>query len=126
MSKGGGVLIDPTAQNLHPRVHSWPAIMKVASPLDQQSWIFGHLASSHTVCSLLSLTADFVSLYIFCCSPLGRLVLNHEGSLSRVLILGLFLAMGSCLPLIFSPPQYIPCVAYQKDVLEAIFSSYSK
>ena len=42
---GGGVLMVPTAQNRHARVHSWPAIMNVASPLAQQSWILGHLAS---------------------------------------------------------------------------------
>ena len=37
-----GRLMVPTAQNRHPRVHSCPAIMKVASPLAQHSWMFGH------------------------------------------------------------------------------------
>ena len=73
----------PTAQNRHPRVHSWPAIMKVASPLAQQSCMFGHRASWHTVCRVLSLTAAFVLLYMACCSPDGRAVLNHGGSRSR-------------------------------------------
>ena len=39
--------------------------------------MLGHLASSQTVCNLLSLTADFVWLKIACCSPVGKLVLNH-------------------------------------------------
>ena len=87
----------PTAQNLHALVHSWPAIMKVASPLDQQSWIFGHLASSQTVCSLLSFTEALVSLNKRCCSPVGNLVLNQLGNLRFGLLAGLLSAIGRCL-----------------------------
>ena len=48
-SNGGGVLMVPTAQKRQPLVHSWPAIINVASPLAQQSWMFGQRASWQTV-----------------------------------------------------------------------------
>jgi hypothetical protein len=77
--------------------------MKVASPLDQHSWILGHFASSQTVCNLLSLTEAFVSLNIFCCLPVGSLVLNQGGSLLLGLFTGLSLAIGKCLEAIEFP-----------------------
>ena len=52
----------PTAQNLQPRVQTSPATMNVAVPLPQQSCMFGHLASSQTVCKPCSWTLDIVSL----------------------------------------------------------------
>ena len=70
----------PTAQNLHPRVHTSPAIMKVAVPLPQQSWMLGHLASSQTVCNPCSCTFDLVSLNRLCAFPMGSVVLNQGGS----------------------------------------------
>jgi len=44
----------PTSQNGQRRVHLSPMIMKVAVPLPKHSPMFGHEASSHTVCSLCS------------------------------------------------------------------------
>ena len=70
----------PTAQNLHPRVQTSPAIMKVAVPLPQQSCMFGHRASSQTVCNPCSWTLDFVSLNRLWAFPVGSVVLNQEGS----------------------------------------------
>ena len=102
-SSGGGVLIVPTAQNLHPLVHSCPAIMNVASPLDQHSWILGHLASSQTVCNLLSLTDAFVSLNNLCCSPVGNLVLNQLGNRFCGFLTVSVVAMGRCLDVIVIP-----------------------
>ena len=94
----------PTAQKRHPRVHSWPAIMNVASPLAQHSWMFGQRASSQTVWSLLSLTAALVVLKVACCSPLGRLVRNQAGRRrdgERGLVC---VAIGSGFPAIDCPP----------------------
>lgn len=93
----------PTAQNLQPLVHSWPAIMKVASPLDQQLWMLGHLASSHTVCNLLSLTLDFVCRKTFCSSPLGREVLNQSGNLLALGVLSWLAILSERGPEEFSP-----------------------
>src|SRR6056300_1640331 len=72
--------------------------MKVASPLAQHSWMFGHRASSQTVWSLLSLTADFVVLNTACCSPVGRLVRNHSGRRRRLGEDLAFEAMGRGFP----------------------------
>ena len=44
----------PTSQNGQRRVHLSPMIMNVAVPLPKHSPMFGHDASSHTVCSLCS------------------------------------------------------------------------
>ena len=44
----------PTSQNGQRRVHLSPMIMNVAVPLPKHSPMFGHEASSHTVCSLCS------------------------------------------------------------------------
>ena len=93
----------PTAQKRQPLVHSCPAIMKVASPLDQHSWMLGHFASSQTVCNLLSLTDALVSLNILCCLPVGSLVLNHGGKRLFGLLAGLSLAIGKCLEAIEFP-----------------------
>src|SRR5690606_35044205 len=38
-----------TSQKLQRRVHTSPRIMKVAVPWPKHSWMFGQLASSHTV-----------------------------------------------------------------------------
>ncbi len=40
-----------TSQNPHRRVHLSPRIRNVASRSSQHSEMFGHIASSHTVCS---------------------------------------------------------------------------
>ena len=49
-----------TAQKRHPRVHVSPRIMIVAVPVSpfQHSPRFGHMASSHTVASLRSLSPE--------------------------------------------------------------------
>tara|TARA_X000001036_G_scaffold436479_1_gene479713 strand:+ start:1582 stop:1935 length:354 start_codon:yes stop_codon:yes gene_type:complete len=99
--------------------------MNVASPLAQQSWIFGHRASWQTVCNVLSFTAALVLLKIACCSPDGSVVRNQLGSLSRFgfgrRAGGVLLAIGSCLPGILAPPYFTPRFAYQKGVLWAFF-----
>ena len=108
----------PTAQNRQPLVHSWPAIMNVASPLAQQSWMFGHRASWQTVCRVLSLTAAFVVLKIACCSPDGRAVLNQGGSRSRFGFGreagGVRSAIGSGLPDIALSPYELPTACLSK------------
>ncbi len=50
-SVGSGGLGRPwaTSQNEQRRVHTSPRIMKVAVPWPKHSWMFGQLASSHTV-----------------------------------------------------------------------------
>ena len=50
-SEGSGGLGRPwaTSQNEQRRVHTSPRIMKVAVPWPKHSWMFGQLASSHTV-----------------------------------------------------------------------------
>lgn len=119
-SSGGGARVVPTAQNLHARVHSWPAIMNVASPLAQHSWMFGHLASWQTVWRALSLTADLVSLNMACCLPFGRVVLNQLGNRSRFFLgrddADEEVAIVSCLPVMTAPPHISPCYAHQKGV----------
>jgi hypothetical protein len=115
-SRGGGRLMVPTAQKRQPRVHSCPAIMKVASPLAQHSWMFGHRASSQTVCSLLSLTADFVRLNAACCSPVGRLVRNQSGRRRRGAEGLLLEAMGRGFPTIVAPPFSSPKCCCPKKV----------
>jgi hypothetical protein len=82
--------------------------MNVASPLAQQSWIFGQRASWQTVWSALSFTAAFVLLKSACSLPDGSDVLNHDGSRSRFGLArnagGVLLAIGSCLPDTSAPP----------------------
>ena len=107
----------PTAQNRQPRVHSWPAIMNVASPLAQHSWMFGQRASSQTVWSMLSFTAALVLLKAACCSPLGKLVRNQSGKRRFGAGTGLELAMGSCLPVTMLP-LYFPQLVDIKKVCE--------
>ena len=108
-SRGGGLLMVPTAQNLHPLVHSCPATMKVASFAAQHSWMFGHLASWQTVWSMFSVTVAFVSLNFFCRSPDGNLVLNQSGN--RVLVL----AIVSFLTVKLNPPYLSRRDAVQKE-----------
>src|SRR5699024_10470988 len=66
-----------TAQNLQPRVHVSPKIMKVAVLRSlQHSWMFGHLASSHTVFNFLSRINFFnpvYDLFVF------NFILSHSG-----------------------------------------------
>ena len=117
-SNGGGVLMVPTAQKRQPLVHSWPAIINVASPLAQQSWMFGQRASWQTVWSVLSFTAAFVVLKMACCSPDGRAVLNHGGRRSRFGLGrdagGVRSAIGSGLPDIASSPYELPTACLSK------------
>ena len=113
-SNGGGVLIEPTAQNLHPLVHSWPATMKVASLAAQHSWMFGHRASWQTVCSMLSVTVAFVSLNLRCSSPVGKLVLNHSGRR------GLVSAMLSFRTVTTSPPIHPEGMGWKKNRYESL------
>src|SRR6185369_12655668 len=48
-----------TSQNEQRRVHTSPRIMKVAVPWLKHSWMFGQLASSHTVTRWFSRNFDF-------------------------------------------------------------------
>src|SRR5699024_599340 len=60
-----------TAQNLQPRVHVSPKIMKVAVLRSlQHSWMFGHLASSPTVFNFFNPVYD---LFVF------NFILSHSG-----------------------------------------------
>ena len=70
-----------TLQNLHPRVHVSPMSMIVAvaallSDPPQQSLMFGHRASSQTVCRLSPRRSRFMDLY---CSLFGMGVWSQEG-----------------------------------------------
>jgi lipoic acid synthetase len=51
----------PTSQNGQRRVHLSPMIMKVAVPLPKHSPMLGHVASSHTVTSLLRRRMPLIS-----------------------------------------------------------------
>jgi hypothetical protein len=103
--------------------------MNVASPLAQQSWIFGHCASWQTVCNALSFTAAFVALKRACCSPEGSVVRNQVGNRSRFgfgrRAGGVLLAIGNCLPDTLPPPCFLPRIAYQKGVLWAFFTVHA-
>jgi hypothetical protein len=67
LSSGGGALLVFTAQKRQPRVQVSPMSMMVAvavwpSPPPQHSPRFGHLASSHTVCSFRSRSFALISV----------------------------------------------------------------
>ncbi len=76
-SKGFGFLVS-TKQKPQARVQRSPAIMKVAVPSFQQSKIFGHPASSHTVTSFFSSIRFFNRLYS---GPVASLTFIHSGFL---------------------------------------------
>src|SRR5690606_26428854 len=69
------------AQKLHARVQVSPKIINVAVPLPQHSPIFGHLASSQTVCKDLERIIFFMLAKL---SPPGAFTLSHSGLLPRV------------------------------------------
>ncbi len=65
-----------TSQNEQRRVQTSPRIMKVAVPWPKHSWMFGQLASSHTVTNRFSR-----SLALSCCTalPEGMRTRIHDG-----------------------------------------------
>src|SRR6188768_563922 len=87
-----------TSQNEQRRVHTSPSTMKVAVPWLKHSWMFGQLASSHTVTRRFSR-----SLLLSCCTalPLGRrtriqLGLRSTGAASKCTGLRAILSSPSC------------------------------
>jgi hypothetical protein len=62
-SGGGGLASVLTAQNMHPRVHVSPSSMIVPVPPFQHSPMFGHCASSHTVCKFKFCKLSFTLAY---------------------------------------------------------------
>lgn len=81
-----------TEQKWHLRVQRSPIIMNVAVWCDQHSPMFGHIASSHTVWSLRSLTSFFVSRYS---GEPGARTLSHEGFTMFVALRGTSTAISS-------------------------------
>src|SRR4249919_1201935 len=88
-----------TSQKLQRRVHTSPRIMKVAVPWLKHSWMFGQLASSHTVTRRFSR-----SLLLSCCTalPEGRrtriqLGLRSVGAASNFTGLRAILSSPICL-----------------------------
>src|SRR4051812_12981373 len=78
-SKAKGLAV-VTAQKWQARVQRSPPIMNVAVPLLQHSQWFGHLALSHTVCSLSSSSSARVREKL--CST-GNFRRNHSGNRGR-------------------------------------------
>ena len=81
-SRGLGCRLVLTAQKRHARVQSAPMSMSVAVavpsvPPPQHSPMFGHLASSHTVCSPTPRSCAFISATL---APVAIGVRSHCGS----------------------------------------------
>ena len=65
-----------TSQKEQRRVHTSPRIMNVAVPLEKHSWMFGQVASSHTVTNCRPRSFAFSSATAF---PAGKRTRIHGG-----------------------------------------------
>ena len=87
-----------TSQNGQRRVHRSPSTMNVAVPLPKHSPMFGHEASSHTVCRPCSRSVCLTALKVSLCDTRTRIQLGLTKAGASATLIGMWrvFAMPRC------------------------------